>query len=196
MPLPVITNCFRCSIEGTIAADPCVNVIHLLNAGGAGADSDCASDLGLAWVALIQTGGDVSTQYTAHSITVLPLDGTSASTSFVPPGLPFSGVDGSTPAPNDVARIGTLQTGVGGRSNRGRIYVGGMPGPSVAPSGAQWSSSAQADWATLWPAFLSSLSPGPNGSTLAVASYKLASARPVTAIVNRAYFGTQRRRSR
>jgi len=196
MPLPVITDCFRCTINGTIGTDVADNVIHLLNPGGAGAQADCASDLGAAWITLIQSFDVVVDTYQFNSISVLPLDGTSATVEYVPATWPQGGTGSAPPVPSLVARIITWNTGVGGRSNRGRSYIAGEHSADIIAPATLWTPESTDNWTTAAGAFIAALNPGPGGSTLAVASYKLASARPVTSAIARQYFGTQRRRAR
>jgi hypothetical protein len=196
MPLPVITNTFRCTVNGHIGNDTSDNVIHLINTTGAGAAASCASDLGSAWITLIQSFDVFSSEYGFDSISVLPLDGSSATTDFVPTGWPGVGSTSDASTPSLVARIITLRTAVGGRSNRGRMYLAGEHVQDVDAESTLWTPTSTANMTTAAEAFRVALSPGSAASQLAVASYKLASSRPVTSCVARQYFGTQRRRAR
>ena len=195
MPLPTITDCYRCSILGQIGDDVADNVIHVTNPGGAGALADVASDVGAAWVLMIQTTNQFSAQYQANQLDVLPLDGVSATVSFVPASWPVAGETANQPVPSNVARIITLQTGIGGRSNRGRIFLAGEDNGDMLATSTAWEPTKTVDMFGAAEAFFSALNPGPGGSQLVVASYKLASARPVTSVVARPYLGTQRRRA-
>jgi len=86
---------------------------------------------------------------------------------------------------------------VGGRSNRGRIYLG-LPSASLADSNhVGWDASQTATIVSHMATFLGELDgSGPTSSLLCVNSRKLASLRQVTSIVPRmGYLGTQRRRA-
>ena len=191
MPLPVISGVRRCSIIGRMGPQQIVNVIHV--AGGS-TDGDVADDVGAAWTAVLGTHGVISSDYEAVSIDVLALDGTSATTSWVPTGWTLAGGNVGASVPASVALIGTLRTALGGRSRRGRIYIAGIPASAIDSTATQWNSSAMSDFQDITDALLTNLGPGPNGSELVVASYALASAASVVSTVARQYLGTQRRR--
>jgi hypothetical protein len=196
MPLPVITDVCRVSVNGTLSSEPSVNVIHVLNSNGATQVADVATDVGVAWLALINTASLFSGDYTAHDLTILPLDGTSMSQTLTPTSWPFNGSSSDLVTPSLVARVITLNTGVGGRSNRGRMFLAGEKSTDVDSPGTQWSGASSGFMQTASDAFLAALNPGASASQLVVASYLLASARPVTSVLARTYFGTQRRRDR
>ena len=138
--------------------------------------------------------GVITSDYTAHSVEVLLLDGSSSTTSFIPSGWSLAGSNVGDSVPAQVAMIFTLRTALGGRSHRGRIYVAGLPAGAVETDSTQWKASGMSDFQDMADAFTTALGPGPNGCELVVASYTLASAASVTSSVARRYFGTQRRR--
>ena len=117
MPLPVISGVRRCSIIGSMGAQEIVNVVHVV---GGSSDADASDDVGAAWTAMMAEHGVISSDYTAHSINVLLLDGSSATSSFIPAGWSLAGSNVGASVPAQVAMIFTLRTALGGRSRRGR----------------------------------------------------------------------------
>ena len=191
MPLPVISGVRRCSIMGKMGNQDVVNVVHVV---GGSDDFDAGNDVGDAWAAMVAEHGVISSDYTAQSVNVLLLDGSSATTSVIPAGWAIAGGNVGASVPAQVAMIFTLRTALGGRSHRGRIYVAGLPTGAVDPDSTQWVASGMSDFQDMADTFVTALGPGPNGCQLVVASYALASSASVTSAVARRYFGTQRRR--
>lgn len=112
-------------------------------------------------------------------------------------GLPAAGTAGSTGnMPNNVTIAISLRTGHAGRSHRGRIYHVGMYAGQLDSTAQQLSSGALAAFQTNYTALMNQLSACGGGTLcqLAVASWKLLSAFPVTGIQIDPYLDSQRRR--
>jgi hypothetical protein len=190
VPLPIITDTWRCAIElrAPGAFDPVVNVIHI-NSSATDAstfNADLCSDWGTCVSPYIQADWQFQT------ITYTRLDG---SASVV---IPW---DGGAPQPGDTTHaIGlnsaacfSWRTPLGGRSNRGRSFIGPLTiaslsatQPDILQSGPLTAMQSSCD--TLITQLVSDSIP------LVVASYTLASARQVTAAKVNPKLCTQRRR--
>src|SRR4030095_3336073 len=106
-----------------------------------------------------------------------------------------TGPQNETPVPSNVAFINTLRTALGGRSHRGRMYIGGLSNESVKTESTQWDL-ADSVLATAGSEFLEQVQTQSGGDIqLGVASYVLETASYVTSVVPREYLGTQRRRA-
>ena len=190
MALPEITNCFRCVASGgwTAGGDTWANVFHL----GATSGTPTSADVLLAFFNAIEAGWKVHqvSQLTYTLETVTKLDGTSLT---VEQTIGTSGGGSGSSVPRQCSAVISHHTALRGRSNRGRNYLAGYPASFVdATDTSTWSDSAvttiQGDVA----AFKSSLAD--SDMELLVASYKLASARPVTSTLADKDVFTQRRR--
>jgi hypothetical protein len=92
----------------------------------------------------------------------------------------------------------TWETGIRGRSNRGRTFLPGIPSASLETGSARWSSALITD-ANLWVAnFIAALNASTSNLQLLVVSQHAAGGphhHPVTDFIPRQGVGTQRRRT-
>lgn len=130
MPFIPATNVAECRIVGLLRGQLCENVLHFFNTLGAFTQADLntlADNLGAQW------NGNVlpliSSDYTFELVQARDL-----TTQFAPT-AEFSGASaaggGGDAMPNNVASCFSLRTGLPGRSNRGRLYIGGIPRDAV-----------------------------------------------------------------
>lgn len=190
MPLPVIANTFRIVLEWGWNSNEqrALNVFHVetteTNMDTIYDDLDSHVDAAM-WRVQSNNSG-------VQTVHITPLDGTSATSSYVTGGPPrWSGEAGGDPI-IQAANLVKLRTGERGRSKRGRLY---LPFVAEGSTAAGFISSTdalgiQAAWRT-FAANLEALTPAVN---MVVASYKLATATLVTAIDGETALGTMRRR--
>lgn len=184
-PLPVITDVFRCAFNWHSAtAGHATNVIHIRAPDSDESDvfthitSNMTRDM---W-------NPVSLQAFVDNIVITPLDGTSASA--VHTVTTNNQGEGNNQAMPAVAAIVKLETGIRGKSHRGRVYL-----PFVAEDQAdsgRLGSAQQATTQAAWQDFLDGIAG--EGDNIVVASYKLESADFVTSLTVEGALGTQRRR--
>jgi hypothetical protein len=193
--LPIIADTYRCSYEYASGGATYANVFGI-NAVGATAqqvaDHIKSSVLNATAGSSIQAlqSSDISLTKT----TALPLDGVSLhAESLFSAGTFGSGASGAVPA--NAAGIITLNTSARGRSNRGRLYLGGLPKALVDSSGATWGTSWHGDAVSWFGQFITNLSAGSPSCTLCVISIKLGLAPLVTSFTPRVYIGSIRRRT-
>jgi hypothetical protein len=196
-PLPVIPNTFRCALNWrTGAGQIAVNVFHI----GTAAPSTAAAVMevlddtvtGAMW-------GMVSSQWAVDHVAITPLDGTSATQSFIP-GTPAHWVGGTggdfVPAVSGLMKLTTLARG---RAHRGRLY---LPPPAEAQiSNGVFVDGTPGTSTTGWTAFQAALLVDPDTPCqVVVASYDRkhggagAGAGTVTAFLGETACATQRRR--
>jgi hypothetical protein len=164
------------------------NVIHIA---GALEPPDLADEIE---AAIPTTGsamwGPMSSSFGLYSLDLLPLDGTTATYHRVVTDQPWThGQGGGNPIPAVCALV-QLDTGVRGRSNRGRIYIPAV-GESVFSSGLL-DAAPREDCETGWEEFRTNLITA--GVALVVASYRNRDAHPVIAVSVPQKCATQRRR--
>ena len=195
MAIPNLTNTWKVTYKYHAGLVKFQNVIHVQADFSVGAQT-IANECGSSFMVASGPSNRQSTQVIHDTISVQKYDGASApleatvgSYSTVAGGTP------SNPAPSNVCAIGTLRTALGGRSFRGRMYLGGLTVSLLDATGAQWSGGALTTLSGLYSAFLTSLNGQPNIDALVVYSHKLNEKTPVTTIVARQYFGTHWRRS-
>jgi hypothetical protein len=131
MPLPVIANVARVSIEGkTPNGTSWVNVLHFHFVGGGGPLPTDESALitklvhlysGAAYVGGANLMSFCSNSLTLTEMTILELDGVSASRSFPQSIVGSGGATDQLPA--QTSAVVKFKTGFRGRSNRGRVYL-------------------------------------------------------------------------
>jgi hypothetical protein len=193
MALPVIANVLRCALEwtdsgATVGVRP-VNVFHVHYVTGTA--SDAAGDVA---DALATSGSDMfDVLYTGlevNSISVLPLDGTTA-TFDQPIGATIAGGGAGGIVPQ-VCTVVSLHTAQRGSRGRGRVYVGPMGETQIADGHV--SSGSANTMLVAWGQFHDDLLASPSGAELAIASYVHADAHPVTSLRIDSVLGTQRRR--
>lgn len=123
IPLPIIPNTYRCSLIWNASGfgKSAVNVIHIK----ANASTTTATDAYNAiknnlsaamWTFQILSAGIVQ-------VNIIPLDGTSATSTFTTPGGGVWQGQSSGAFVPQVAAIIKLQTGQRGRNKRGRVYL-------------------------------------------------------------------------
>lgn len=192
MALPVITNCYRCAFEWNSSDDAALNatnVMHFVQSG-----TDPASLAALIDAHVTATMWSQTAEHChVNQINITPLDGSGVSFPFVTgSGTKYSGeVTGGSIIPQ-VATIIKMLTSQRGRSFRGRIFlpftceevlsIGNIAGATITQLN------------TAWVAFHNAMHSA--GAELAVASYKLASARNVVAVTAEPLSGTIRRRQK
>ena len=189
VPLPVITNVYRCALNWTNSTNAMVatNVIHVQKA--AVTASDVATELdtdatNTMWE--LQTTDQQVTQ-----IVVTKLDGSSASFPYTP-ATPanWTGHGGAGDFVPQVAAIVKCITGKRGRSYRGRIFLPWIAEAQMGDGGLNGTSRATCTAA--WREFLADMQG--NGFVPVVASYKLATAEPILDMAVEGFVATQRRR--
>jgi hypothetical protein len=113
-----------------------LNVLHYSLPGGIGSFTTLATDISNAIIAGytgIKAFMDTSWRLTEIVVEDISKAG-GESMSFAPAALVGTGT--GVPLPNQIAAVVTLDTGVAGRSGRGRIYVGGFAGSAALESGS------------------------------------------------------------
>jgi hypothetical protein len=121
---------------------------------------------------------------------ITPLDGTTASSDYATGSTgKWVGTQTGDVIPAQAAVV-KLQTALRGRSRRGRVFLPWIA--EISSTVGVMSGGVTATTETAWQAFLTAL----NGSALTwvIASYKLASAYPITTVSVESALGTQRRR--
>ena len=189
MPLPVIPFTYRVVFNWNhVAGVKPVNVIHV-RATDLAAHTASAVGAGV-WGAFQDHQFTVlSSSQQMSSITVLPLDGVSASA--VVTGGPNSG-EGSGDICPAISGIVSLRTGLRGSRGRGRIYLG--PTTEGKQNGGFISDSDAAALTFAWNHFQSALNGGSPPLELVIASYKHADANAVVSANGETACATQRRR--
>jgi len=196
MPLPVIADVYRCAVEQHIGDQLVVNVIHVQTTADV-SSLQVAEDVAGAWGITNGFSLSQSEQLVYDNVHVTKLDGVSLSADH-----DFADADHQTgaqvaaPVPSNVALVLSLQTGARGRSHRGRIYLAGEVETEVESPAARWDPGLAASVDTQWGNFVTALAAGLGLEFPVVASYKLAEAFPITRVVARTAFGTQRLRAR
>ena len=199
IPLPVLPDVYRVAfIWGLSPFSPTpVNVMHFKATNPGSHASDIAATLNRNVQALMWA--NQATGYGISTMSITPLDGTTATQQFPATGTKWVGSAGSGDFAPQVATLVKLTTGHRGRSNRGRVYLpftaeSVTTGGSITGSGVGFAQTA-------WTAFINSLaSDGTLPSQLVVAAYDRAHAgaaahtNPVTSVLVETFAATQRRR--
>lgn len=195
--LPVIANVIRCAVQGTLAnGREWVNTYHFLKPSGtSNAAAISAIDTLLTNLYNVNAGGaaaailsQVSNTARITGIAYLPLDGTSA-TVVISHSLP--GLASGDPLPAHVALVVTSQTGLRGRSHRGRVFLPPMAEGQNDASGAP-SSGVLVGLQPQFNAFLAAATTAVMFPV--VASYRFASQQLITDYVVRSKWSTRRKR--
>jgi hypothetical protein len=187
-PLPVIADAFRVTFNWHTDAFGITahNVMHFL---GLGFDSPSVYDainLNVAHEMFQHTNVTTS----VNSVDVLPLDGTSPTSTFPNSDVTEWRGTGSTQLTVPVCALVNLKTGLRGRSHRGRLYL-----PWVcenAQNGGVLSGTIGADMTAAWEAFRTAMTA--SGLALMVASYTNDDIQAVTQCTVENDCATQRRR--
>jgi hypothetical protein len=189
MPLPVITNVYRCALHwvNTFAPDPAeaINVIHVQSGIGD------VTDIGNLIASFIDNNSStalnvLSSVFELQNVQVTPLDGTSGATD-----CPQSGTFGSTGGdyiPQGSAVV-SLKTGGRGPQARGRIYLGPIAESKTQNGQLIDNDVCAGGWEDIRTDFIA------GDISLVVASYEHSVARTVTSCSVKPFLRTQRRRA-
>lgn len=199
IPLPVITDTYRCALNWILVgtSQTAVNVIHVTTDAGGKTPLQVMTCLNAHVTA--NMWGPVNNFAGVTSVSITPLDGTSPTTTFAT-GLPATWT-GTTTGDTTIAVAGLvkLQTAFRGRDNRGRIYLPFMAEAAMNQGGITPSILTAAD--TAWTAFLAAIKgDATTPMMLEVASYDRrhagagAHATEVTSAFLEPMVATQRRR--
>jgi hypothetical protein len=188
-PLPVITDVFRVTLNwGAVGGTNPKNVIHILDTTGVATAADIA--------AVVDAGATsdmfncLTNSQECDLLSIIPLDGSTASTDFNTTGSKWLGQQSGEWIPQ-AACVVKMITGLRGRSHRGRIFLGPVA-EAIDHNGFYVAGPGHGLMQTAWASFESTLVGA--GYSLCVASYKLSSAQPVTAVSVETTLATQRRR--
>jgi hypothetical protein len=190
MPLPVIPNVFRCAFNWVHSTgQKAENVMHVQDLAG----GHTAHDAFLALDGTIPATvfGNCSSGASVTTITVTPLDGSTASSTFTTTSPHWAGNTGGDMIPA-AAQVVKLPTTLRGRSHRGRVFLPFIAETAQANGAAD--ASVTATMTTQWNAWETALVAHSPSWSFVVASYKLATANAVGTILVEGELGTQRRR--
>lgn len=188
MPLPVIADTFRCTLNwSTFGGVTPRNVFHLQSP--TAGEEEVGTAIHDAWTD--DMAGCVSDQFLIDSVTVLKLDGTSAGID-TPMGAGFAGQASGDIMPSS-ALVLSLKTGHRGPSGRGRMYLG--PTTEADCSGGFYDGSVtRTDIITAWANFAAAVLADTANCLFGVASYHDEEFRGIFNIGIKDVLGTQRRR--
>lgn len=187
-PLPVIADIFRTAIEWSNpnGLGHAANVMHISGPG------KTPTQLMTSLEARVAAGmwSWVDSASTIDQVVITPLDGTSATVTFnTSGGAKWTGGSGAATGVPQASGIIKLQTGIRGRSNRGRLFL-----PWVAEN--EQSNGILQDVTavnTAWGNFANGLVT--DGFALGVASYLHSNWHQATNVSAENHLGTQRRRN-
>lgn len=185
MPLPIISNTYRCTLIWTNGTTTAANVLHVRKAASSAAAIATLVDgsaQALQWDP-VQSSAQVT------QLRVTPLDGSGATTFLTTTGAKWTGRTTGQAVPAEAALI-SLRTALRGPRNRGRIYLP-WTGESSQSNGVIDPASVT-NMITGWTAFIAALNAG--GADLVVASYVAATAQTVSSFIVESQAATQRRR--
>lgn len=191
-PLPVISNVKRITINFTTYGGVTPACVHHVR-GDAADEAQLGEDL---WDAFPEgLFGPMHAGFEPNSISILPLDGSSATYEAVRPG----GVGTDLCLSNNnilpaVACVVSFATGTRGPQGRGRQYVGPITETSVTDGLME--PTVISALQTAWQTYATNLQAITAPLALQVASYTHEEARTVTSIVVKRPVATQRRRQR
>jgi hypothetical protein len=197
MPLPVIADTLRVSLEGVMPNGHLwANVLHYRKSGAlsyAGAiavlDPLMVRLVSFNFAAASSWASNAPTTWSVQRVRYTPLDGVSATTVI---GHVIPGTNGNEPLPANIALVVTKYTALRGRANRGRVYMSGHTEDGNLPPGVVNPVTLGRHQAN-WNGHLADLVG--SGVSLVVASYlPPAVANDVTTVVINARWDTQRRR--
>lgn len=189
MPLPVISNVYRCAFNWVHDDFPvnATNVMHF--------KKSSSNPAAVAAIIFSNLTADMwrvqDTHAHIHDVTVTPLDGSSVSLPVVTGSTTsFTGQQTTHEIVPQVSNVIKMLTAKRGRSYRGHAFL-----PWVVESvmsGGLLEVTNQAAITAAWVAFLAAMDG--DSCPLEIASYKLATSDPVIAIGCERYTATQRRR--
>lgn len=129
MPSPplVVTNAVQVRLLGTVAAQGSVNVLHARKGAGLVISQALANTVGAAIKAAWTTRFSTLCGSNTSLVRIGLRDLTAANQpEFLDTGGAVGGVTAGDPLPAQVAACVTLRTQFSGKSNRGRVYIGGF----------------------------------------------------------------------
>lgn len=186
MPLPVIDDVFRVALEWTaIGGGDAVNVMHFTRPTGSSDElmADLESNITVAMFQCVSSDASVS------KVTITPLDGSTASSEYVPESGFWHGGATSGGIPNTCIVVKWL-TAQRGRSHRGRTF---LPfGAEGLFSNGFFAAENIGNMQDAWDTFLAAMVT--DTSSPVVASYTLIDSDLVTQFLVEEAAGTQRRR--
>jgi hypothetical protein len=199
VPLPTVPHLWRVSLDFQVATLTHANVVlDVLSPGGTATAQEVVEGVTTAWC---DTGSIWSVQSDSvvfEGAIVTPFDNASA-------GIPFgaevwpeaTGQVDTPPVPPQCAWVITKQTGLAGRSRRGRMYVPGVAESFLNSLNQQWTPGDATTFQEAATAFLVSLPGTVAGTELQVYSEVEEGVAEVTFLrSNIGYIGTQRRRAK
>lgn len=190
MPLPVINNVYRVTLDWDRAAGIAPrNVMHVLDFDGLRNEAAVGDDVGTLLGTIGHQFDCVSDVYTCSHLTVIKLDGTSASQV-----VAFSETSGQASGDVIPASSGvlSLRTNTRGPRGRGRLYLG-PTGEGVQDNGSLGATTVTA-MQSAWTTFIDDLAGLAHPLPMVVASYKHATSDYVVSVSMDTLCGTQRRR--
>jgi len=195
MPLPVIADTIRTSVEGvTNQGHHWANVLHFRKTGAITfAAAIAILDPLLLNQYTVNNGAGLNmrtflpTTASLQLFRYTPLDGASASTVI---NHVLAGLDAAEPMAPSLAVVVTLRTALRGRSHRGRAYIG--PFTESQNASGSVNPALATGFALQWNNFITTLAG--SGVSLVVASYLHGTAENVTTISCDTKWDTQRRR--
>lgn len=197
MAVPTIANTWRVFFEYGIDGWQGGNAFHVQ--AGLGEDpQDVMQDVTDAWFEAGSFRAFQASSLAYGNISVQPYDGGSAATiapiSSFQGGANNGGGDAEAVAAQ-VALVITLRTALAGRSNRGRLYLGGLEAAQMDTNGNQWANPSTLQ--TMAGVFYSAITNGSVTTGLSVYSPTTDSAHGVASVAARGtYLGTIRSRAR
>ncbi len=200
MPNPIDPDLYRVNLLFSDPAGADAQVaLDVLDLNSTGDPSGVFATVTGAWTDTASIGSIQANDTGYMGGIVTPYDGSSAGVPFGPADWPVSQGTGGTPeVPPQIAWVITKQTGLSGRSRRGRIYVPGVARTFLDDPPGRFAPGDAVDLQAAADAFFSGLgSVGFPELALQVVSKKEGDFVNVTALrSNPGYLGTQRRRAR
>jgi hypothetical protein len=195
MPVPTLANTWKVVVHYSSGSTQFENVLHVTADDGSDA-TDIAQDIGNAWGDSASLSSIQANLVVGGMIDVQHYDGLSGPINVNVPG--FTGVsmaDSGSPVPAAVCGLITLRSGLSGRSNRGRMYLGGVSDTHLETDGARWASGAFPELALVATNFHDLVLAGTVTNGLDIYSPLHNTKVPCIEMIFRHYFGTQRRRA-
>jgi hypothetical protein len=197
MPLPIIANVIRCTVYGTVEGGVGWSNTFHFKKGAGDTFAQAMGDASVPVTNLYTAAGFGGTNFGwphyatdasfANQIVMTPLDGVTASQTFV---LGTAGVSAQNPLPAQNAVAVTSRTIKRGRSFRGRVFWPANSREVIDGSG-KFGAANVVFVESAWNAFIAALAATPHPSTFVVASYHLLSSETVIGFTCRATYAHQ-----
>lgn len=195
MAVPTLANTWKVIVHYHCGPTQFENVFHT-TAPDASSEQDVADDFGAAWMDSSSLSNIQASLVEGANITVQHYDGSSAPVDCTVTGFTGNAMGaGAQPVPASVCGLITWKSGLAGRSNRGRTYLGGIDENFVETDGARWASGAFPTVQIAATQFATLLVGGTTVTGLDIYSQLHNTKAPVIEGVFRQYMGTQRRRA-